>query len=326
MKILVTGGAGFIGSNLVKALDQQGHEVFVVDNLSSGKRENLPLNVQLIEGDIRIMDKLKGLPEKVDAVFHLAAQIDVRHSVADPLYDASVNVQGTIAVLNYAVKAGAERIIFSSSGGAIYGSTDTIPTHEEVPVASSSPYGVAKHSAEKYVELFSRLHGLQYVILRYSNVYGPGQSGSRESGVVAIFAELAYAGGPLTVWGDGEQTRDYVYVHDVVRANLAALGTQVEDTFNISTGEEISINTIVDHFREVVPTELDVIYSPAKKGEERRSCLDPTKAEKYLGWKPQVDFRTGLQVTYTHLAKEKELLAVEKALQKASVKHASTKL
>jgi UDP-glucose 4-epimerase len=315
MKVLVTGGAGFIGSHLVTTLAAQGHEVFVVDNLSSGKRENIPEGVHFIEGDIRVMDKLQGLPKKVDAIFHLAAQIDVRHSVSDPIYDASVNVQGTIAVLNYAVRADADRVIFSSSGGAIYGSTETIPTHEGIPVSSSSPYGIAKYCAERYIELFSRLHNLHYVVLRYSNVYGPGQSGSRESGVIAIFSELAFSKQPLTIYGDGEQTRDFVYVGDVVRANMAALGTQVQDVFNIATGTETTINELAQLLCEVVPHDVEVGHGPAKKGEERRSCLDPRKAEKYLGWKPTMDLRKGLETTFSHVQDELSKRALEEVLK-----------
>ena len=318
MKILVTGGAGFIGSHLVKALDAQGHEVFVVDNLSSGKRENVPSHIKLIEGDIRIMDQHKNLPNKVDAIFHLAAQIDVRHSVTDPLFDASVNVQGTISVLEYAIKSGAQRIIFSSSGGAIYGSTDIIPTHERVNPASSSPYGIAKFAAEEYVKLYSRLHNLHYVVLRYSNVYGPGQSGSLESGVIAIFSELAFNQKPLTVFGDGEQTRDFVYVGDVVRANLAALATQVQDTFNICTGEETTINQLVANLKNVVPHDLDIANTPAKKGEERRSCLAPQKANKYLGWKPLKSLEQGLAETYLHVCNIKENRSLHQLLKKGS--------
>lgn len=317
MKILVTGGAGFIGSHLVKALDAQGHEVFVVDNLSTGKRENIPSHIKLIEGDIRIMDKLEGLPKQVDAIFHMAAQIDVRNSVTDPSFDASVNVQGTISVLNYAVEAGAQRIIFSSSGGAIYGATGKIPTKETAPIGSSSPYGIAKYCAERYIELFSRLHNIHYVILRYSNVYGPGQSGSRECGVIAIFAEKVLNGEPLTIWGDGEQTRDYVYVGDVVRANLAALGTQVQDIFNISTAIETSVNDLASMYQSTVGKQLDIVHTPAQKGEERRSCLDATKAQEYLGWKAQTSLKEGIEKTYESLLFERQKIAIRQSMDLA---------
>ncbi len=319
MKILVTGGAGFIGSHLVKSLDEQGHEVFVVDNLSTGKRENIPSHITLIEGDIRIMDKLEGLPKQVDAIFHLAAQIDVRNSVADPSFDASVNIQGTISVLNYAVEAGAQRIIFSSSGGAIYGATGKIPTKETAPIGSSSPYGIAKYCAERYIELFSRLHNIHYVILRYSNVYGPGQSGSRECGVIAIFAEKVLNGEPLTIWGDGEQTRDYVYVGDVVRANLAALGTQVQDVFNISTAKETSVNDLANIYQNTLSQKLTIIHTPAKKGEERRSCLDATKAQEYLGWKAQVSLQDGVETTYESMLVERQKQLIQQSLKKEKV-------
>jgi len=300
MKILVTGGAGFIGSHIVKTLDKQGHEVIVVDDLSSGKRENLPEHVNLIVGDVRDCEKL-DLPEQIDHVFHLAAQMDVRHSVADPLFDASVNVLGTIAVLNYAVKAGAKKCVFSSTGGAIYGPSEQIPTPETEPSFSSCPYGVAKYASEQYVKLFSRMHNLPYTILRYSNVYGPGQDGSRESGVIAIFCKKANCKEPMTVFGDGEQTRDYVYVEDVVNANLRAMESEAQGEYNIATGVETSLNQLVDCLKNVVPHDIEVCYGEALPGEERRSCLHIEKARQELGWEPCVGLREGLERTFGSL-------------------------
>lgn len=297
MKILVTGGAGFIGSHLVKALDNEGHEVFVIDNLSSGKRENLPSHIPLVVADVQNICSVEGLPETVDAVFHLAAQMDVRHSVADPVNDAEINVLGTVDVLQYAVKAGAKRFVFSSSGGAIYGPANEIPTPETHPVASSSPYGIAKYSAEQYVQLFARLHDLHPVILRYANVYGPGQAGSRESGVIAIFCQRALLGEPIVIFGDGEQTRDFVYVDDVVQANLLALTTTESDSFNIATSTETTINELAKILQSSVSHPLKVVHEPAKKGEERRSCLAIHKAKTKLGWEPKVSLEEGLKRT-----------------------------
>lgn len=297
MNILVTGGAGFIGSHLVNTLLTQGHDVFVVDDLSSGKRKNVPKGATFIKGDIRKLAKMRKLPKTIDAVFHLAAQIDVRHSVSDPAHDAAVNIEGTINVLMYAVQARAKKVVFSSSGGAIYGACDLLPTTEESSCQSSSPYGVAKYAAEQYIQLFSRLHNLPYVILRYSNVYGPGQDGSKESGVVAIFSKLAKQGKPMTIFGDGEQTRDYVFVGDVVDANLKTLTYEDSGVFNIGTGVETSVNELAKAINRVSPQAVHVVHAPARTGEERRSCLDISKAKSALGWTPKMSLEDGLRMT-----------------------------
>ena len=306
MKILVTGGAGFIGSHLVKALNKQGHDVIVLDDLSSGSKSNVPKGTKFIKGDVREINQL-NLPKKIDVVFHLAAQIDVRISVDKPLFDAGVNVLGTLAVLDYARQAGVKKFIFSSSGGAIYGPTKTIPTTERVEVKSSSPYGIAKYAAEQYVSLYSRLFNMGNVILRYSNVYGPGQSTSRESGVIAIFSDQLLKGQPITVYGDGGQTRDFVYVEDVVKANIAAMNSPVQGTFNISTAKETTINELVEHFNDIFSQEIEVKHAPARPGEERRSCLSYTQAKSILGWEPKVDLRQGLQLTIHALKNDNKL-------------------
>lgn len=296
MQILVTGGAGFIGSHLVKALLKQGHEVFVVDNLSTGKRERVPAEAKFIEGDIRDMQKLP-LPKAIDAVFHLAAQMDVRHSVKEPAFDASVNVEGTVAVLHYAQHAGAKKMIFSSSGGAIYGPCELVPTPESSACYSTSPYGVSKYSAEQYVRLYARLHQLPYVILRYSNVYGPGQDGSKESGVIAIFSRLAAESKPLTIYGDGESTRDFVFVEDVVAANLKALVYAGSGIYNIGTGVETTVNQLATMIQHACGKKLEIEHLSARLGEELRSCLDNSLAKTELGWQPQFSLLEGLKAT-----------------------------
>ena len=300
MKILVTGGAGFIGSHLVKALNKQGHDVIVLDDLSSGSKDNIPEVVEFIQGDVRQADQL-NLPKKIDVVFHLAAQIDVPRSVKDPQFDAQVNVLGTVAILEYARKAGAKKFVYASTGGAIYGTADIIPTTESAEVGSSSPYGISKSSAEQYVRLYSRLFDLDHVILRYSNVYGPGQSSSEETGVIAIFSQQVARSQPLTVEGDGKQTRDFVFVDDVVNVNLVVLKSDVQGTFNISTGKETSINGLVELFKELADYELKINRAPGRKGEERRSCLSNAKAKADLGWEPKVQLKAGLKSTLESL-------------------------
>ncbi len=296
MRIMVTGGAGFIGSHITKALLAQGHEIVVVDNLSSGKRENVPAGVLFVQGDVQEMATLP-VPKTIDAVFHLAAQIDVRKSVENPVHDVSVNVVGTAAVLQYALNAGAKKMVFSSTGGAIYGPCDVLPTPEDTACRSNSPYGVSKYNAEQYIKLYGRLHSLPYVILRYSNVYGPGQDGSKESGVIAIFSRLARMGKSLTINGDGKQTRDFVFVGDVVDANLKALNYKGSGVFNIATATETTINQLAETINSLLPKPVEILHAPAKLGEELRSCLANHLAKTELGWQPTVALKEGLRQT-----------------------------
>lgn len=299
MKILVTGGAGFIGSNLVDALIEQGHEVTVLDDLSSGKRKNINSKATFIEGDLQHINSL-DMPQDIEVIFHLAALMNVRESVLYPEKYTQVNVMGTLALLQFANKHEVKKIVFSSTGGAIYGDCNIFPTPESHICVPMSPYGLSKWVAEQYIELFSRSHAIAYVNLRYSNVYGPRQSGSGESGVIAIFSEKALHDEPMVIFGDGEQTRDYVYVGDVVKANIAALG-DVQGTFNIGRGIETNVNKLVEYLKSATGKELKVKHEKAKPGDLKKSVLDNQKAEVKLGWKPTVDLQEGLKLTLESL-------------------------
>ena len=303
MNCIVTGGAGFIGSNLVDALLARGDRVAVIDNLSTGKRENLEpglaAGAQLHEVDIRDADSVMSIFSefKPEVVFHLAAQIDVRFSVQDPAADAATNVLGTIAVLEAALRTGVRRLVNSSTGGALYGETGMLPTPEDHPIRPLAPYGQGKYAAEGYCELYTRLHGLSTVSPRYGNVYGPRQDVHGEAGVVAIFCGQLVEGRTPTVFGDGRQTRDWVDVSDVVRANLLAADSGLTGPVNIGHGQETSVLELLEALREVsdrgpVP---DPTFAPERPGEVRRSCLDVARAKHELGWEPQMDLRDGLR-------------------------------
>jgi UDP-glucose 4-epimerase len=302
MKAVVTGGAGFIGSNLVDALLERGDEVVIVDDLSTGKRENiepaLANRARLVEADIRDRQALVDLFEDVKpkVVFHLAAQIDVRKSVADTPLDAMINVVGTINVLEAARRVGA-RVVNSSTGGAIYGEGKIIPAPEDHPAEPEAPYGQSKLAAEGYLELYRRLHGLSTVSLRYGNVYGPRQDPLGEAGVVAIFCGKLIDGQTPIVFGDGLQTRDYVYVGDVVDANLAAADSDASGAFNIGTAREVSVRDIVEALGRIAGRRFDAEFAPDRPGEVRHIALDYTRAREQLGYEPKVDLREGLERT-----------------------------
>jgi UDP-glucose 4-epimerase len=290
----VTGGAGFIGSNLVDALVARGDEVTVVDDLSFGKRANLNPHAKLVERDIREGIDLDG----AEVVFHLAAQADVQTSVKEPDRDAEVNVVGTVRVVEAARRAGAQ-VVFSSTGGAIYGECDGA-ADESAPLAPMSPYGIAKLCAEQYLSGWNRIHSTRNVVLRFANVYGPRQDAGLEGGVVSIFLERMARGDETLIFGDGLQTRDFVYVGDVVDSLLAAVGRD-GGVFNIGTGEETSVLTLHKACRAVSGRENEPRFEPARLGDARRSVLDVSLAARELGWSARVPLDQGLLQTWKWL-------------------------
>jgi UDP-glucose 4-epimerase len=304
MRSVVTGGAGFIGSHLVEALVAAGDDVLVLDDLSSGREEHLAgvlgRGAVLREADVRDADVVARLcaSHRPERVFHLAAQIDVRRSVEDPGADARINVEGTINALEAARAAGARRFVQASTGGAIYGEAEVLPTPEEAPARPISPYGQSKLAAEGYVRLYAELHGLPGIALRLGNIYGPRQGASGETGVIGIFCRRLLAGADPVVFGDGRQTRDYVFVGDVVRAMLAAASSTVEGVVNIGRGEETSVNDLIDVLRPLGQGEaFSPGYRPERAGEVQRSCLDPARAGSTLGWRPGTGLCEGLRAT-----------------------------
>ena len=310
-RALVTGGAGFIGSHVAELFIAQGYDVTVIDNLSTGKRENLPPGAAFHDMDVASPDAARLVREgRFDALAHLAAQIDVRKSVVDPLYDARVNILGTLNLLEAARASGAAtRFVFSSTGGAIYGDAVSPPSPEGFPKDPESPYGIAKLSSELYMAYYSRVFGLDTVALRYANVYGPRQDPHGEAGVVAIFCNRLLAGRTLSVFGDGAQTRDYVFVKDVARANLAAVtralpraGLLDARGFNIGTGIETSVNELASALQRAAGSPAAIENLPARPGECQRSAVSIGKAAEVLGWRPEVALEDGLAQTYAYFA------------------------
>ena len=300
---VVTGGAGFIGSNLVDGLLARGDRVTVIDNLSTGKRSNLEpglrAGARLEVADVRDAGAVGEIVVRArpEVVFHLAAQIDVRHSVENPAADAQVNVLGTIAVLEAAREVGARRVVNTSTGGGLYGDADLLPTPEDYPIRPLAPYGQGKFAAEGYSELYTRLHGLSTVSLRYGNVYGPRQDVHGEAGVVAIFCGHLVEGRRPTVFGDGRQTRDWVEVGDVVRANLLAADADLIGPVNIGWGQETSVLDLLSALGDVgggLGFSGEPEFAPERSGEVRRSCLDVDRARRELGWEVRVELREGL--------------------------------
>ena len=302
MKILVTGGAGFIGSHIVDAYVEKGHKVVVVDNLSTGRETNINRHATFHRADIRDADLMKEIfhAEKPDVLCHQAAQIDVRRSVADPAYDASVNVLGFLTLAECCLQSGVSSVVFASSGGAIYGEQDYFPADEFHPTKPISPYGVAKLVTEQYLYYYHTVHGLKSVSLRYANVYGPRQNPKGEAGVVAVFASRMLKGDQPLINGDGKQTRDYVFVGDVVRANVLALDHDEWNIYNVGTGLETDVNALFHHIRTKSGSSCEEKHGEAKVGEQLRSVLTYGKIESQLGWRPEVSIEEGLGRTVDH--------------------------
>ncbi|HEY3151913.1 MAG TPA: NAD-dependent epimerase/dehydratase family protein [Candidatus Binatia bacterium] len=304
MKIAVTGGAGFIASHVVDAYLDGGHEVHVIDDFSTGQNVNVNSQATLHRVDIAEKEAARLIEQiKPDVLNHHAAQMDVRHSVADPMFDARVNILGFINLLEACKNSGVKKIIFASSGGAVYGEQKVFPAPESHDTEPASPYGVSKRAGELYLSYYHQAFGLPYIALRYANVYGLRQSAQGEAGVVAIFLSALLAGKTPVINGDGRQTRDYVYVGDVVAANVAALQSSFIGPINIGTGVETDVVTIYQHLRQAVGSPIEAQHGPAKPGEQRRSCLDAGRAAQILGWRPQMTLKDGLRHTVDHCRK-----------------------
>ena len=299
MKVLITGGAGFIGSNIADALIANKHKVVALDNLSSGKKKNIDKKVKFYKADIADAKKVAEIfkKEKPEIVIHNAAQIDVRKSVEDPSFDAKVNILGSINILSACVENKVRKIIFASSGGTIYGECAGKAPNEHTIPNPLSPYGIAKHSVENYIKFYSAIHGLNYTILRYGNVYGPRQDPHGEAGVVAIFAQRMLNNEPIAVFGDGKQMRDYVFVGDVVNANIKSLTKGSGETINIGTQKTTSVNELVKYMAAFSGYKQKAVYKAKRDGELFRNLLDISKAKKVLNWKPSVDIKTGVAKT-----------------------------
>jgi UDP-glucose 4-epimerase len=304
VKIVVTGGAGFIASHVVDAYLDGGHEVHIIDDFSTGQNVNVNSQATLHQVDIAEKEAARLIEQiKPDVLSHHAAQMDVRHSVADPTFDARVNILGFINLLEAGKNSGVKKVIFASSGGAVYGEQKVFPAPESHDTEPASPYGVSKRAGELYLSYYHQAFGLPYIALRYANVYGPRQSAKGEAGVVAIFLSALLAGKTPVINGDGRQTRDYVYVGDVVAANVAALQSSFIGPINIGTGVETDVVTIYQHLRQAVGSPIEAQHGPPKAGEQRRSCLDAGCAAQILGWRPQMTLKDGLWHTVDYCRK-----------------------
>lgn len=300
MKILVTGGAGFIGSNIADTYIELGHDVLIIDNLSSGKKENINPKAKFFKADIRNAHAIKTIfaKEKPDILNHHAAQINLRKSISDPVFDADVNIVGLLNLLEAGIKNNLKKVIFASSGGAIYGEAKILPTPENYePKQPLSPYGITKMMSEYYLNYYFNNYGLHFAILRYSNVYGPRQDPFGEGGVVAIFTQKLLKQKKPVINGDGKQTRDFVYVKDVVEANVLALNKNVNTAINIATGVETSVNKLCNLLSNKTNTFFSEIHGSSKLGDQQKSVLDIASARKILGWRPRTSLNKGLNQT-----------------------------
>lgn len=307
MKILVTGGAGFIGSNIVDALILKKHKVVIIDDLSTGNLKNVNKKAKFYKFSVTDGKQINKTfeKEKFDIVIHHAAQLDVRKSVEDPLFDADVNIKGSLNILEACKNTKVKKIIFASSGGTMYGECPGKAPAETVPANPLSPYGVAKNSVENYIKSYSAIYGLKYTVLRYANVYGPRQDPHGEAGVVAIFIGKMLKNQEVLVFGDGKQMRDYVFVSDVVNANLQALNKGNNEIFNIGTQTVFSVNQLAKEIANITGYKLKPTYMPKRSGELFKNFLNISKATKALGWKPQVSIQTGLKKTVEYFIKNK---------------------
>jgi len=314
LKVLVTGGAGFIGSHVCDEFVRQGYEVIALDNLSSGKKENLDPRVKLAELDIRSPEAAALIrSEKPQVMCHLAAQMDVRRSVEDPRFDAEANILGMLNLLEAARSSGVKKVLFSSTGGAIYGEQDVFPAPESHATRPISPYGVSKAAGELYLGYYKAQYGMDYVALRYANVYGPRQNPHGEAGVVAIFSERLVSGRECTIFGEGKQSRDFVFALDVARANYLAFEKSYVGPINIGTGVETDINQLYGHIAKAAGVTAPPIHAPGKPGEQLRSCIDHSRAARELGWKPTVGVAEGLERTVAFFRERAQRTAAKSA-------------
>ncbi|HPP30282.1 MAG TPA: NAD-dependent epimerase/dehydratase family protein [bacterium] len=301
MNVMVTGGCGFIGSHLTDKLIEMGHSVCVVDNLSTGDIKNLNSKAHFYRMDIRD-EKIRTVFEKEqpETVFHLAAQINVRKSEEDPFLDIDVNIKGSVNVIkNFLTVEKRKKFIFASTGGVMYGDIDIFPTPETIEPFPLCPYGISKLTVEKYMVYFSAFYNLKFVALRYGNVYGPRQNAYAEAGVIAIFSTSILEGKTPMIFGDGEQTRDFVYIEDVIKANITMLESPVTGIFNVGTGKETSVNQIFEYIRKVSGKDVKKVHTDPRKGEIKRSCLCPDKIAQATGWKAKVSIEEGIKKTFT---------------------------
>lgn len=298
MNILVTGGAGFIGSNIVDAYISKGHNVVIIDNMSTGVKDYINPKAKFYEIDVCDTGISKVFEEnKIDLINHHAAQIDLRKSVDDPAFDINVNIAGSVNLLQNAIKSGVKKFIFASTGGAIYGEHDYFPADEEHPTRPYAPYGINKMCVEKYLYYYNHVYGLDYVVLRYANVYGPRQNPHGECGVIAIFTDKILNGQQPVINGPGDQTRDYVFVNDVVNANVLALDAKGPVIYNVATTKETDVNYIFNRINRFAGTNFEEKHGPAKLGEQKRSVLSYEKIKKELGWTPKTEIEEGLKIT-----------------------------